>query len=361
MANDGRTEKATPKKRKDERKKGNIFQSKEVLTVFTLLALTFALKTLAPFGFEYIKDTVKFYFGRMPDYSNFSVNDTRRIFIDVLVRMLILFLPLAIVASVTAVLITFAQTRMNISREQIKFKISRINILNGFKNLFSLRSAVELLKSILKIAIIGYILYDKITANLNFFFKLIDSDITEALYFVANTVVSILFSICIIMLLFSILDYIYQWWSYERRIMMTKEEIKTEHKQTEGDPLVKGRIRERQRAMANLRMMQKVPEADFVVRNPTHYAVAIKYDPKDEKHKAPVVVAKGQGYVALKIIKVAEENKVVVTENKPLARALYKSVKVGSEIPPKFYQAVAEILVFVYNLKKRERLYEAKK
>jgi flagellar biosynthetic protein FlhB len=141
---------------------------------------------------------------------------------------------------------------------------------------------------------------------------------------------------------------------------MTKQEVKNENKQTEGDPLLKGKIRERQRSVANMRMMKKIPEADFVVRNPTHYAVAIKYDPESKKHKAPVVIAKGRGYIALKIIEIAEQNKVTVTENRLLARALYKSVKVGREIPSEFYQAVAELLAFVYNLKKRERLYEVK-
>jgi flagellar biosynthetic protein FlhB len=123
----------------------------------------------------------------------------------------------------------------------------------------------------------------------------------------------------------------------------------------------KGKIKERQHSISNMRMMQKVPAADFIVRNPTHYAVAIKYDQNDEKHKAPVVIAKGKGYIAFKIIEIAEEHNITVTENRPLARALYKSVKVGSEIPNEFYQAVAEILAFVYNLKKRERLYEIKK
>jgi flagellar biosynthetic protein FlhB len=361
MAYEGRTEKATPKKREDERKKGNIFQSREVVTVFTLAAIALLLKAIAPLYFDYIKQTVHYYFGRAPEDSVLTINETRTIFNDVLIRVLILTLPLAVVASVSAVLATFAQTRMNISREPIKFKISRVSIINGFRGLFSVKSAVELVKSIIKVSVISYILYQKISSNINTILKMIGSDILEAVYWIAGTVISIILNICVVLFVFSIFDYLYQWWEYERRIRMTRQEVKDEYKQSEGDPLVRGRIRERQRSIANIRMMARVPTADFVVTNPTHYAVAIKYDPDSESHKAPVVVAKGRGYVALKIISIAEENRVTVTQNPVLARALYKSVRVGGEIPPKFYQAVAEILAFVYNLRKRDRLYEIKK
>ena len=150
----------------------------------------------------------------------------------------------------------------------------------------------------------------------------------------------------------AIFDYVYQWWDYEKNLRMSKQEIKEEYKQSEGDPHVKGQIKERQQQMSRKRMMQSVPEADVVIRNPTHYAVAIQYDA--DQHSAPVVVAKGADALALRIVQIAEEAGVHVMENKPLARGLYETVDIDREIPEKFYQAVAEVLAFVYSLKKKD-------
>ena len=360
MADENRTEKATPRKKEDERKKGNIFQSKDLTSVLTLVIIAFVMKALAPYFLAYLKDTIVYYIKEFPSYNTLGVRDASKVFSDMSIRLLILALPLAITAAAVTTVLTLAQTRMNFSKEQIRFKFSRINLFNGVRNLISLKSLIELTKAILKISIITFILYSDVKSNLNIILRLIGSDVAQAVYRTAGIIVSMIFRVCVIMIVFSILDLLYQWWDYERRLRMTKQEVKNENKQTEGDPLLKGKIRERQRSVANMRMMKKIPEADFVVRNPTHYAVAIKYDPESKKHKAPVVIAKGRGYIALKIIEIAEQNKVTVTENRLLARALYKSVKVGRENPSEFYQAVAELLAFVYNLKKRERLNEVK-
>jgi flagellar biosynthetic protein FlhB len=172
----------------------------------------------------------------------------------------------------------------------------------------------------------------------------------ETIVWVAKIVYNTIIKISVIMLIFGAADYLYQWWSYEREIMMTKQEVKDEYKRLEGDPHIRGRIKEIQRKMSLMRMMHKVPSADVVIKNPTHYAVALKYEPK--KDIAPVVIAKGKDHVALKIIEIAEKNNVYITENRPLARGLYEAVDINQRIPEEFYKAVAEIIAFIYKLKK---------
>jgi flagellar biosynthetic protein FlhB len=175
--------------------------------------------------------------------------------------------------------------------------------------------------------------------------------VEQSVLIVGDIIYSIAIKIGCILVAFGILDFIYQWWSFEKKMMMSKQEVKDEFKQTEGDPQIKGKVRDLQRKAALRRMMKRVPEADVVVRNPTHYAVALAYNP--QKNKAPVIVAKGVDYLALRIVEIAEEHGVVTTENPPLARGLYQAVEVEAEIPPEFYQAVAQVLSFVYNLRKR--------
>ncbi len=352
MAQDNRTEKATPKKREDERKKGNVFQSREITNVFGLLLIFFSLKLLAPFYFRYFQETLAFYFDSLAVYRTFPATQIGSVTTDMVVRTLILAAPIGLIAAASSIVFSLAQTRLNISKEQIRFKISRLNLLNGLRSLISLKTIVELVKSIIKIVGIGAVLYSNIFSRLPKIIQLLNTNLDEAVYFIADAVFSTVIYICIIMIVFAVLDYLYQWWDYERRMRMTKQEVKEEYKLLEGDPQIKSRIRERQRSMAYARMMQQLPQADVVVRNPTHYAVALKYEP--EKYNAPVVVAKGKGYVALKIIEVAEKHDITIVENKPLAQGLYQAVELNQEIPAQFYQAVAELLAFVYKLKKKK-------
>ena len=179
-----------------------------------------------------------------------------------------------------------------------------------------------------------------------------DESIGATLAFIGDSLMTLVNTVGIIFLVVGVFDYLYQWWDYEKNLRMSKQEIKEEYKQSEGDPQVKGKIKEKQRQMASMRMMQKVPEADVIIRNPTHYAVAIKYDP--EKDRAPVVVAKGADHVAFRIIEIGEKNGVHITENRPLARGLYEAVEIDMEIPAKFYQAVASILAVVYKMNKKK-------
>ena len=200
-------------------------------------------------------------------------------------------------------------------------------------------------------AIRSYYVKDKLAQIVSLF----DVDIKVAVVYLCSAIYSVVITIAVVFIFLGILDLAYQWWEYEKNLKMTKQEIKEEYKQMEGDPQIKGKIKQKQREMSQARMMQEVPNADVVIRNPTHFAVAIKYD--IEENNAPVVVAKGMDIIALKIIEIAEENKVVLTENRPLARALYENVEIGQEIPQEFYHEVAEVLAFVYDLKNKKLTY----
>ncbi len=257
-----------------------------------------------------------------------------------------------LIGGLASIIATIAQTRGLVSFQLLKPKFSRMNPLQGFKRLFSLRGLVELLKSILKIVILGIVIWNSLKDEIATIPMLMDMTIQQALVTAGSMMMGIVKTVAIIMVFVAAADYLYQWWEYEKNLRMSKQEIKEEYKQTEGDPQVKGKIREKQNAMARRRMMQNVPNADVVIRNPTHFAVALQYDP--EHNRAPVVIAKGMDSLALRIVAIAEKHDIVTMENKPLARGLYENVELNAEIPDQFYQPVAEVLAFVYNLKKKE-------
>lgn len=256
------------------------------------------------------------------------------------------------IAAAAAVTAAIVQTKGLVSFKAIKPKFSRMNPLSGLKNMISLKGMVELLKSILKIILLFYIIYLCIRSELNVLPKMIDMSVNEATSSIGSVLWNIIVKVSIAFAFVAGFDYLYQRWSYEKNLRMTKQEIKEEFKMTEGDPKIKGQIKQKQQAMSRRRMMQAVPEADVVIRNPTHFAVALKYD--TEKNNAPVVIAKGQDQLALKIVEIAKEHDIVVMENKPLARALYADVDLDREIPSEFYNAVAEVLAYVYSLKEKD-------
>lgn len=351
MAGESKTEKATDKKRRDERKKGNIFLSKDIITLVSLLGMFFVMKLY----FSQMYAGIKKY---LIDYINYTVikNDITNdavlnMSIDFVMTFIRIAMPLLITSCLLAIIATVFQTKLLFSVESLKPNFGRLNPIQGIKRLFSVRSIVEVFKGIIKITILLVILYNFVEKHLTNFSKLMSIDLIESCTFILDLIIDMVINIGIAFAAVSILDYFYQWWEYERQLKMSKEEIKEEYKQLEGDPKVKGKIKENQRKMAMSRMMQAVPTADVVVKNPTHFAVALKYDMN--KGGAPIVVAKGQDEVALRIIKVAEENGVYVVENRPLARALYSSVELNQEISADYYGAIAEILVYVYKLKKK--------
>ena len=341
-----KTEKATPKKREDERKEGNIFQSKEVVILATMLAVFFGFKILYPT----IVKTIERYFQECMGYISskdvITPGDTKGFFISACKCIAVTAGPLLLISIGSAIISTIAQTKGLVNFKSMKPKFSRMSPIKGIKNLFSLKGIMELFKAVVKIVILFYMIYSFVKANLMLFPKLMNTTVAEAADQTGSMIFSLFTKVVIAFAFLAAFDYMYQRWEYEKNLRMTKQEVKEEYKSTEGDPQIKGKIKQRQQAMSRQRMMQAVPEADVVIRNPTHVAVALKYD--KAKSRAPVVVAKGLDSVALRIVEIAEKNSVKVIENVPLARPLYKQVELDREIPSEFYQAVAEIIAVLY-------------
>lgn len=347
-----KTEKATPKKRTDQRKEGNIFQSKEIVIAFSLIVTCFAFRLLFPLIKESMIDSMEAFFTLVGTQKTIGVSDTSKFFIDGCITFAKAAMPMLLIAGASAIIATIAQTKGLVSFKAIKPKFSRMNPLNGLKNMVSLKGMVELLKSILKIILLFYIIYSSIKSEIVVLPKLIDMSVNEVVGALGRILWGIVTKVTIAYAFVAAFDYLYQRWSYEKNLRMTKQEVKEEYKMTEGDPKVKGQIKQKQQAMSRRRMIQAVPEADVVIRNPTHFAVALKYDSK--KSKAPVVIAKGADSLALKIVEIAEQHNIVIMENKPLARALYAEVELDREIPSEFYNPVAEVLAYVYSLKEKD-------
>ena len=350
-----KTEQATPKKRRDERKKGNVFSSKDLVSAFFILLMFFTMRLMSSLMVKVISDSMTYWLDLCSGNIPITPVYTRTVFLEVVRAFCLTAGPPLIVGILVNVLFTGAQTRFVFSGEALKFKLSRMNPLEGIKKMFSLKALVELVKNLLKIAVIAAIIYNEIIDRLPEIARLLDVDVKAGMAYLAGAIYSTIMTIGAVFLGVGVADLLYQWYQFEKDMRMTKQEIKEEYKQMEGDPQIKGRIKQKQREMSQQRMMQEVPTADVIIRNPTHYAVAIRYNP--DKNNAPVVVAKGAGYVALHIIGCAEDNDVTMVENKPLARALYEKVELDREIPPDFYSAVAEILAFVYNLKNKKPVF----
>ncbi len=351
MAEGNKTEKATPKKRRDERKKGNVFLSKDAIAVLSLFSTFLMLRAMS--GFMYDQVTSYFYF--CMDYARLTpTGGGAAAFRDILTTGLVTLVkvagPLMAVSIIAALAGTFFQTKMLISPEAIKPKFSKINPIQGFKKLFSLKSVIEALKGIIKIAVLLVIIFNFLRGMLHSFFNYLTADFGLACSDLFQNAIIMVVQIGVAFAFVAAFDFFFQWWDYERKLRMSKQEIKEEYKQTEGDPKIKAKIKETQRRMAQSRMMQKVPGADVVIRNPEHVAVALRYKP--ESDHAPVVLAMGMDELALRIVKVAEENKVPTIENIALARALFAECDLDREIPPAFYGAVADVLVYLYRLKK---------
>ena len=355
MAEGSKTEKATPKKRRDERKKGNVFLSQDAVAVVTLLGSFSVFWMMSGRIAEQLTGFMRFCFTQVDLAGGLAVDDMlRELTMQALGLMARTVLPITLVTAGCAVVATFAQTRLLVSGELMKPKFNRINPLEGFKRLFSLKSVINALKGILKISILMVIVYFSIENMFHESAKYLYVDLRASCTHLFSQGVSMVVKIALAFIALAALDILYQWWDYERQIRMSKQEIKEEYKQTEGDPQIKGKIKEMQRKRAQSRMMQQVPQADVVIRNPTHFAVALRYHPDEDA--APIVLAKGQDSLALRIVKVAEEHKVAVIENVPLARALYADAELDREIPPEFYNAVAEVLVYIFRLNEKHQL-----
>ncbi|MGI6255427.1 MAG: flagellar biosynthesis protein FlhB [Acutalibacter sp.] len=354
MADSSKTEKATPKRRRDERKKGNVFLSQDLVAVASLLGSFATLWLLSGTFVDRMAQFMEFAItsGAQPlgDIGTFS----GRAFLEGLWAFLVTVGPVAGVTILCAVGATFGQTRFLVSGEALKPKLNRISPLQGFKRLFSVRSLVEALKGLLKIAFLMVIIYLALENMFVESSRYLYADVETAAAHVGQVAMNMIWQIIVVFIVLAGADFFYQWRSYERQLRMSKEEVKEEYKQTEGDPKVKGRIRDIQRQMARSRMMQAVPQADVVIRNPTHVAVALRYKP--ESDAAPVVLAMGLDHIALKIVETAQEHNIAVIENVPLARALYAQSKLNQEIPPDLYGPVAEVLVYIFRLNGKKQI-----
>ena len=351
-----KTEQATHKRKQDERKKGNVFLSKEVVSIFTMACVFFGLKLLFPNIIRTLLTFIQKYLSMGATQTELSQNDMYKFFFDGVLIFATIALPVLLISVMSNVIITMLQTKMLFSTKAYAFKASHMNPLSGLKKMVSLKSLMELFKSALKITLLIYIIINILKKEIMVLPNLMYVQPIQAMEYTGSIIMTIVMQSSITFVFLSAGDYLFQWWQHMKNMRMSKQEIKDEYKQMEGDPQIKAQIRALQQQRSRQRMMQNVPDADVVIRNPTHFAVAIKYD--KSKHTAPVVVAKGADLVALRIIDIAEKNGVHVTENRPLARALFETVEVDEQVHEEHYQAIAEILTFIYNLKKKDLDYK---
>ncbi len=349
-----KTEQPTSKRRREARQEGNIFQSKDVVTVIMLLGVFYMIRLVLPLIYESVREYMEFFFSAVS--LDAPLEGSPQIYVFSVVSLLKCSLPLLLVAMLLGILGYGIQTRFLVTFKPLKPKFSKLNPINGLKKMFSLNKIVDLVKNLIKISVLLVLLYNLLQSDLRPIARMIDMPVYSATVYALQMVFDLVVKVCIAFAVVAFFDFLYQRWDYENNLKMTKQEVKEEYKMTEGNPEIKGRIRRIQRQMAMSRMMQNVPEADVIVRNPTHFAVALKYDP--DKNGAPVVLAKGQDHTALRIVKIGEENGVSIVENRPLARAMYASCEVDREIPPEFYSAVAELLVYIYRLNHRDEMLQ---
>ncbi|WP_438432457.1 flagellar biosynthesis protein FlhB [Gorillibacterium sp. sgz500922] len=347
-----KTEPATPKKRREAREKGQVAKSQELPGALVLLA---CFASFSLFG-GFMKDRYFLLFrSTFQDYllSEVTVPNVVSLFGNLLREGLLLLAPIFLVSVLVALLANFFQVGVLFTGDPMKPKFSKINPLQGFKRMFSPRALVDFLKSILKMTIVGFVVYQTFWSERGKLLVLGQVPLRESLSYVADLTVGLGIKIGVILAILAVLDYFYQKFDYEKNLRMSKQDIKDEYKKSEGDPLIKGKIREKQRRMAMQRMMQEIPNADVIITNPTHFAVALKYDASEMA--APRVIAKGADYVAQKIKERGKQHGIVLMENKPLARALFSQVEIGQAIPAELFQAVAEVLAYVYKLKGKAR------
>ena len=345
-----KTEKATPKKREDERKKGKIAKSQDVNTAILLL-LCFI--TLAIFGTSMKNGMTAVYRHSFTEYIHWELTTETilLIFTEVIIEVAKVLAPLMFVALIAGVAANLMQFGFLFTTEPLKFDLKKIDPIQGAKRIFSIRALVELLKSFLKISFIGVITLAVIWMYKDEMLMLSQKSVESALGFFGQVAMEMGIAATIALLFLAVFDYAYQKYDFEKNLRMSKQDIKDEHKNVEGDPLIKSKLREKQRQVAMQRMMSDVPTADVIITNPTHYSIAIKYD--EDKATAPYVVAKGVDQVALKIREIAKAHDITTVENRQLARTLYDVVEIGDLIPEQFYQAVAEVLAYVYQLENR--------
>lgn len=349
-----KTEPATAKKLSDARSEGQVCKSRELDQAATLVALFLSLKVLISFMGGNFLQIFHDVYNKIPETA--SARELNHVVVMSYMQQAVwasikLAGPFFAVGVAVSFLINIVQVKWKISTKPLKPKPDKFNPINGFKRMFSKDSLFELVKSIAKITLILIIAYTTLRSHVEEIFLLYNITLQQAIAEIGTLVIDVGFRISIIYCLIGAVDYIYQRHKFNEDMKMTKQEVKDEMKNSEGDPQIKSKQRQRMQEASRRRMMQDVPKADVVITNPTHYAVALKYDAGTGT--APVLVAKGADLVAQRIKEIAKENHVEIVENKPLARMIYTNVEIGREIPPELYQAVAEILAAVYRAQNR--------
>lgn len=345
-----KNEQATDKRREEAREKGQVAKSRELASVAVLLTCLIYFYFNIGSLMQKMMTMMSSIF-RSAGQTTISLDNASSYLNGLIIKAFLMLLPLFGFVFLVALLVNILQVGFLFSSSSVQPQFSRVNPLKGLKNIFSLRSLVELVKNIIKMAVIGFVAYVVISQEISHCLPLAEQSLWGIMVYMGKISFKILLNTCWVLILLAVLDYLYQRWEYEKSLRMSRQEIKEEFKNTEGDPIIKARIKRLQRDMARKRMMAAVPTADVIITNPTHLAVALKYE--QEKRNAPYVVAKGAGPIAEKIREAARENQVPIVENKPLAQVLYKMVKIDESIPENLYRSVAEILAYVYSLRRK--------
>ncbi len=351
-----KTEEPTAKKLSDARNEGQVAKGKDLTSAVMLLVLFMVLRfTVGNMGEGFIECFNKNYtqIGDLftSTHGEYNMQYTIALIQSAALDMLKLLIPFFGIGFIIAIVIELAQVKWKPTSKPLQPKLSKFNPVNGIKRMFSVRTLVSLIKQVVILVVIFIVVYNKLKSRMSDIYMLYDIPLISAIMLLGDIIFDIGTVICVIYTIIGIADYVFEKRKFRKDMMMTKQEVKDEWKNTEGNPEVKNKIRQKMSEVSRRRMMQAVPEADVVITNPTHFAVALKYE--QNKGKAPVVVAKGEDYLAAKIKEAARENNIEIVENKPLARMLYYNVELDEEIPPELYQAVAEVLAFVYNIKNK--------
>ncbi|QKS71422.1 flagellar biosynthesis protein FlhB [Paenalkalicoccus suaedae] len=345
-----KTERATPKKQRESRQKGQVAKSTDVNTSFIILFVFIFFWLAGRLIVDQLIHITQFTF---TDYLliDLTEENLHHIMLTFAWQATLAVSPIMGVAALGGLVSNYIQVGVLFAPEAVKVKLEKVDPIKGFKRIFSIRALVEFVKSMLKIFLVSLV-----TGAVMWFFM--DDLLHIGLYsvydsasLVGNLIIIMGLAVGFLLIFLAILDYMYQKYDHEKNIKMSKQDVKDEYKKMEGDPLIKSKIKEKQRQMAMSRMMQDVPKADVVITNPTHYAIALKYD--NDKMDAPVVIAKGVDYIALKIKNTAKSHNIITVENRPLARALYKNAEIGQEVPEDLFKAVAEVLAYVYRIQKK--------
>ncbi|MDI6799705.1 MAG: flagellar biosynthesis protein FlhB [Actinomycetota bacterium] len=353
MADPSKTERATPRRRQETRQKGQVSKSNEINSAVIILAVFFALRLSGQSIIYEIEALFTSIYSNLGSTS-LTPESLSAIFASVLMVMVRILAPIFLVVVVVSFIASIGQVGFLLSLESLKPSLNKINPISGAKNLFSPRSLMELVKSMIKLLIFGYIGYSVTMKNLPMIIQLIDMDLGQILVTMAEVAYEIGVKIGVALFVLAAFDYAYQRYEHEKSMKMSKQEIKDEIKQAEGDPKIKGKIKRKQLQMAISRMIQEVPKADVIITNPIHLAVALRYEP--DSMAAPRVVAKGARLMAERIKEIASIHNIPIIEDRLLAQSLYKTCEPGEEIPASLFKAVAEILAYVYQISRKKAM-----